>query len=279
MMKNRLTEVYNKYLVIDPDYSKDYPSLISSINEMVNNFSSSNFKTLRDMYQRSVNSVSYATSRDDKPNSGNKAFISLEFRLCATQESFFPWEVDLFKFDSSYIKFLIMELILEKYRCSISEIKDVYRDSKDIVDSIQPELEAVLKDQEFFGFYGGDPYNHTRSRALKKRKLEFIKFSDKRSYYSSDRSAIMKDTKTKEQLTIHTGWGWYLYPSEEIMNTRLSDLEVYWMRKFDKEAKSIDREIEVAEKNLERLKDKKNKFLNSVSTYSKKVKDVLWKDF
>lgn len=278
-MKNRLTEIYKKYLVVDPNYLEDYPNLVSDMNTMVNKFSLSNFKTVRDMYQRSINSVTYATSRDDKPISGSKAFISPELRLCATQESFFPWEVDLFKFDSSYIKLLIMELILEKYQCSIDELgTGVYKDGKDIVDSIIPELETTLKDQEFFGFYGGDPYNHTRTRPLKKRKLEFIKFFDKKSYYS-DRSALMKDTKTNEELTIHTGWGWCLYPDLEIMNTRLSDLEAYWMVKFDKEAKNIDREIEIAEKNLERLKTRKTKYLNSVSTYSKKVKELLWKDF
>lgn len=279
-MKNRLTEIYKKYLVVDPNYLKDYPNLVSDMTTMMNKFYSSNFKTVRDMYQRSINSITFATSRDDKPISGSKAFISPELRLCATQESFFPWEVDLFKFDSSYIKFLVMELILEKYQCSIDELgTGVYKNEMDIVDSIIPELETTLKDQEFFGFYGGDPYNHTRTRPLKKRKLEFIKFSDKKSYYSYDRSALMKDTKTNEELTIHTGWGWCLYPDLEIMNTRLSDLEAYWMVKFDKEAKSIDREIEIAEKNLEKLKTRKTKYLNSVSTYSKKVKELLWKDF
>ena len=63
------------------------------------------------------------------------------------------------------------------------------------------------------------------------------------------------------------------------MNTRLSDLEAYWMGKFDTEAKKIDGEIERTEKQLKQLKDRKDKYLNSVSTYSKKVKEVLWKDF
>jgi len=285
VMKNRLTEVYNKYLVIDPDIEKNYPGLADNISTMVTEFSTSErFKTLNSMYARSFSDIQYRVRNNDrnnnKPISGYKTFVSPELRLYATQSSFFPWETDLFRLDLSYIKFLIVELILEKYSCSLSELKSVYKGTEDIVETVIPDLETIFKDQEFYGFFGGDPYNHTRSRSLKKRKLEFIEFSKRvRSYYNSDRAVIMKDLKTKETLTINPGWGWCIYPSLEIMNTRLSDLEAYWMGKFDTEAKNIDNEIERTEKQLKQLKDRKDKYLNSVSTYSKKVKEVLWKDF
>jgi predicted RNase H-like nuclease (RuvC/YqgF family) len=75
----------------------------------------------------------------------------------------------------------------------------------------------------------------------------------------------------------YSGWNFYL--SKELLKTKLEELEILWTRGYDDRVRSLDFEIKRKTKELENLKDERNRYENGIEEFRKKIHQKLWKSF
>ena len=277
MMKNKLLELYNKYVwAEEPDINtirSEFSLPSSSLPDIL--------KILNDIKSISSEDLSRITIPDNSV-SGRKA-IYIPNKFFGSFVNYFPWETFALNYNSPIIGMATVWSIEDKLKCDLREVPKVYTGTENLWNIIIPTLSELIKTQEWYGFNLGDPYNKRRKRPIVRRKIEILEVQiDKySSYYGrySNINAYGIDVKTGQNLCLIGSNGWNLYLSEEIMNQRLEDLENYWMRGYDEKVRSLEIQIRNKESEIKNLKEERKRMMNSIDEYKKELDKIVWKDF
>ena len=276
-MKNKLLELYNKYVWAEkPDINtirSEFSLPSSSLPDIL--------KILNDIKSISLEDLTKITIPDNSV-SGRKA-IYIPNKFFSSFVNYFPWETFALNYNSPIIGMATVWSIEDKLKCDLREVPKVYTGTENLWNIIIPTLSELIKTQEWYGFNLGDPYNKRRKRPIVRRKIEILEVQiDKySSYYGrySNINAYGIDVKTGQNLCLIGSNGWNLYLSEEIMNQRLEDLENYWMRGYDEKVRSLEIQIQNKESEIKNLKEERKRMMNSIDEYKKELDKIVWKDF
>ena len=280
----KIIDFYKKHINIDPD-SRDED--IGRALELTNVFSGK-LDILYSLYSNTlVDLQNYRSYKESgfpvyfKSVSGNKV-IRVGENYAGVIDLWYPREHCLFDLTGPILGGWIINDILEFHKLDKIEEIIEFRFPADTLKDCIARLITELVGTDIYGFYLGDPRNANRKRALKIRKfvIETVELPDRPNYRSYPLITSLKDTKNKETLRFSSYYyeGWNFYLSKELMESRLTDLENYWMIDYDTKVSDLDRKIETKEKELKNLKAEKGTYLNGIDEYRKKIHDLLWKN-
>jgi hypothetical protein len=154
-----------------------------------------------------------------------------------------------------------------------------------LLDQTLENLKKTLIGTTVWGFWLGDQRRGTRKRGIKIRELEIKEVMVPKSSYYYDvypLGAVLYDKRERIDLRFETfgnysGWNFYL--SKELLKTKLEELEILWTRGYDVKVRGFDFEIKKKMKELENLKNERNKYENGIEEFRKKIHEKLWKSF
>ena len=279
-MKN-LLEFYEESVKLGPDIP-NYIEIVKDYSERVKKFES--IPILKDIYFKTVSEISnYCGSRVDYFESinGNKVVMCKDY--IGIIDLWFPSESPLFNLTSPILSgWLISEIICAGGLTGIEEIIQY----PSLLDQAFENLKKTLIGTTIWGFWLGDQRRGTRKRGIKIRELEIKEVRDPKfigGYYSNyPLETVLYDKRERKDLKFesneyYSGWNFYL--SKELLKTKLEELEILWTRGYDDRIRSFDFEIKRKTKELENLKDERNKYENGIEEFRKKIHEKLWKSF
>ena len=279
-MKN-LLEFYEESVKLGPDIP-NYIEIVKDYSERVKKFES--IPILKDIYFKTVSEISnYCGSRVDYFESinGNKVVMCKDY--IGIIDLWFPSESPLFNLPSPILSgWLISEIICAGGLTGIEEIIQY----PSLLDQAFENLKKTLIGTTIWGFWLGDQRRGTRKRGIKIRELEIKEVRDPKfigGYYSNyPLETVLYDKRERKDLKFesneyYSGWNFYL--SKELLKTKLEELEILWTRGYDDRIRSFDFEIKRKTKELENLKDERNKYENGIEEFRKKIHEKLWKSF
>ena len=279
-MKN-LLEFYEESVKLGPDIP-NYIEIVKDYSERVKKFES--IPILKDIYFKSISEISnYCGSRVDYFESinGNKVVMCKDY--IGIIDLWFPSESPLFNLTSPILSgWLISEIICAGGLTGIEEIIQY----PSLLDQAFENLKKTLIGTTIWGFWLGDQRRGTRKRGIKIRELEIKEVRDPKfigGYYSNyPLETVLYDKRERKDLKFesneyYSGWNFYL--SKELLKTKLEELEILWTRGYDDRIRSFDFEIKRKTKELENLKDERNKYENGIEEFRKKIHEKLWKSF
>jgi hypothetical protein len=194
----------------------------------------------------------------------------------------FPSESLLFSLTSPILSgWLVSDIICAGGLTGIEEIIQY----PSLLDQTLENLKKTLIGTTVWGFWLGDQRRGTRKRGIKIRELEIKEVMVPKSSYYYDvypLGAVLYDKRERIDLRFETfgnysGWNFYL--SKELLKTKLEELEILWTRGYDVKVRGFDFEIKKKMKELENLKNERNKYENGIEEFRKKIHEKLWKSF
>ena len=268
-MENNLLEFYKKNLVIDPEISQDK---INECYAIINDLP----PLLKRIYCNAVATLDcYIGNKIEYFNtvSGNRAIITKNY--AGVLDNWFPSESSIFSLCNPILSGWIVEEIAEK-GC-LEKISDFSSSlvPNSLIDSVLNSLINMFLGQDLWGFWMGDLRNNSRRRPVRLRRVKVIKCEIDETWLS----VILKDHHTKEEIVLDREYkssGWNFYFSRDLLEKKLSDLEVLWTRNYDTRVHGLDLQVASKRKELENLIRKRENLMNGISEYRENIKKLLW---
>jgi hypothetical protein len=278
-MKN-LLGFYEESVKLGPDIP-NHAEIIKDFCDKVKKFES--MPILKNIYSRTLPEISnYCGSRSDyfETINGNKVVMCKDY--IGIIDLWFPYESLLFNLTSPILSgWLVSDII-----CSggLVGIEEIIQYPTLLVQTLE-NLKKTLIGTVIWGFWLGDQRRGTRKRGIKIRELEIKEATvlNPGGYYGvylletvlyDKREGIDLKFKTSED---YRGWNFYL--SKELLRTKLEELEILWTRGYDDRVRGFDYEIRRKTKELENLKNERNKYETGIEEFRKKIHQKLWKSF
>jgi hypothetical protein len=281
-MKN-LLEFYEESVKLGPDIP-NHIEIVVDYTEKVKKFDSIPYiPILKNIYLRTLPDISnYCGSRIDYFESinGNKVVMCKDY--IGIIDLWFPSERPLFDLTSPILSgWLVSEIICAGGLTGIEEIIQY----PSLLDQALENLKKTLIGTTIWGFWLGDQRRGIRKRGIRIRELEIkeVRVPVSGGYYGIyPLETILYDKRERVNLRFesnehYSGWNFYL--SKELLKTKLEELEILWTRGYDDRVRSFDFEIKKKTKELENLKDERNKYENGIEEFRKKIHEKLWKSF
>jgi len=275
-MKN-LLEFYEESVKLGPDIP-NHIEIVEDYCNKVKKFES--MPILKNIYSRTLPDISnYCGSRLDYFESinGNKVVMCKDY--IGIIDLWFPSERPLFDLTSPILSgWLVSEIICAGGLTGIEEVIQY----PSLLDQTFENLKKTLIGTTVWGFWLGDQRRGTRKRGIKIRELEIKEVNDPKYYGIYPLETVLYDKRERVDLRFEINGdykGWNFYLSKELLKTKLEELEILWTRGYDDRVRGFDFEIKKKTKELENLKDERNKYENGIEEFRKKIHEKLWKSF
>ena len=278
-MKN-LLEFYEKSVKLGPDIPNDI-EIVKDYSEKVKKFES--IPILKGIYFRALPEISnYCGTRLDYFESinGNKVVMCKDY--IGIIDLWFPSERLLFDLTSPILSgWLISEIICAGGLTGIEEIIQY----PSLLNQTLENLKKTLIGTTIWGFWLGDQRRGTRKRGIKIRELEIkeVRIPEPAYYgFVYHLETVLYDKRERREMRFETNEdynGWNFYLSKELLKTKLEELEILWTRGYDDKVRGFDFKIKKKTKELENLKDERNRYENGIEEFRKKIHQKLWKSF
>lgn len=196
---------------------------------------------------------------------------------------------------SPYISIVLVNLIEDYLSCSFDKIQEIIHTNKDIIDlgkQISQKLGEFLRGQAFYGYFYPNTGNFSPRKSIIPRKFTIVDNIDFTLYYNktyytnyywefwkinliAGKDLHFKNIKFFRETSEY--FGWRLFATEEEMRKDRENLKDVWRITLEGRISSVDREIKLAEKNLESLKKKKEKLNKDIVFFNtdKKINKLL----
>ena len=276
----KLLDFYKARMKIDPEV--DCMNLIKKYDDLYKKFRGlpNEVGKLSDIYYNSsANLYTYSGPVLEyfASVSGIKAIIGDEY--FGLIDYYFPYESPLFDLEYSPIMcgWLIEDIKTKNHLTRIETLLD-YPDPSSIVKLSFSNLADAIREQDYWGFWMGDLRNYKRKTPIKLRHFR-VKNGSPITIYPL-LSITLKDQNDGKELKIEDiGSGWRFYLSKELLEEKLGDLEILWTRGYDDRVRRLDGLIKEKQKELDNLILDRKTYMNGLSEYKEKLKNILWKDF
>ena len=284
-MKETILEIYDKFIQIGPEYEEEkYKKQTNLLNKIYNSIpNNAQFRTLsRMLSDQSTDLVHYYTYQNHSywDAISGKRVLTNGSDIFAVLDLWWPSENYLFEITKGTLsRVIVLELLKEKFQCTLSELPEHYHGSADIIDTILPDFYKLFGGQEFYCFFMGDPRNGLRKRPIKIRKVRVVDMVASKSYYNYYFRPTFEDAQTKQRVYLGYGSGWHFYLTKEQLKARLDDLSNYWMKDWDKKVEILGKNIKNLEDQLKARKQELHMYQSSIADYNKSIKNILWKDY
>ena len=275
-----LLEFYEESVKLGPDIPNQ-TEIVKDYCEKVKKFES--MPILKNIYSRTLPEISnYCSSRSDyfETINGNKVVMCKDY--IGIIDLWFPYESLLFNLTSPILSgWLVSEIICAG---GLTGIEEIIQYPTLLVQTLE-NLKKTLIGTVVWGFWLGDQRRGTRKRGIKIRELEIKEATVLNSggYYGVyPLETVLYDKRERIDLRFKTSEdyrGWNFYLSKELLKTKLEELEILWTRGYDDRVRGFDYEIKKKTKELENLKNERNKYENGIEEFRKKIHEKLWKNF